>query len=654
MKMHRINIKNFKKFEEVTVEFHPDINIFTGVNNCGKTTLLEAIALWHECFIKLIKQAEKSDKKLNLTQGDYRLGNQSKNYYDFNEIVSVRSPNYEDLFYNLDISQNVYIQVDFLHEKEKIAIGFYLCSVSGNNYEVHVNQSILDYKVFNQIFQHFPCPISSIYASPVAHLLFDEEFERDAVIKYKIQRRKSIEVIRNRLHKIKNEDRVEFQKNLSYILNNNQYNVSYKEFGDYNHDISINIKIKLSDRDAYKDISLLGSGTLQIIEILLSVYEKKTDLNLILLDEPDSHIHRDIQKRLLNFLVKHTEKTQIFITTHNESLIRSANPNHIFHLENTAIKNYQPIGCGISASNKQGFQETYKLKILKELGGESSLDFINALEADKIIFVEGLSDAKYIDVLMDKKSRDSAKKNIMYWSFDGVDNLLLNIKSYKILFSQIKNEKTLWEKSLMVMDADWFTDMQRDQLKAEMKKIGSTVIFPFYTFESVLLTDLQKLFNLMLSFLKSINTYHHQLNDTSNHLYQQMHVNMLAKIVDDHFSSHVTYINEQNEPKDFGKVKHWLNKKKDTFNKSEIYKNFCNNTDSHQLNYVNFLKQELANKNYAVIATKDDVSDICKKALMQLNMSIDDNVDIVHELLKLVSPATWYEQWDELFKLIYK
>ena len=76
--------------------------------------------------------------------------------------------------------------------------------------------------------------------------------------------------------------------------------------------------------------------------------------------------------------------------------------------------------------------------------------------------------------------------------------------------------------------------------------------------------------------------------------------------------------------------------------------------DGHQLNYVKFLKQELANKNYAVIATKDDVSDICKEALAQLNVSINNDVDIVHELLKLVSPATWYDQWDELFDLIYK
>ena len=499
MKMHSIKIQNFKKFEDVTVEFNADINVFTGVNNCGKTTLLEAIALWHECFIKLIKKAEKSDKKLKIKQGGYRLGNKGLNYFDFKDIISVRSPNYEDLFYSLDTSNPVYIEVSFF-KPNALAIGFYICRANGNNYEIHVNQQVLDYELFNSVLQEFPCPISSIFASPVAHLLFDEEFERDAVIKNKIQQRKSIEVIRNRLYKIKDENRSKFINDLSEILTSSPNNISYQINGDYNSDIAITVNIKTSPKDSFKDISLLGSGTLQIIEILLSVYEKKTDLNLILLDEPDSHIHRDIQKRLLNFLVKHTEKTQIFITTHNESLIRSANPNHIFHLENASAKTYQPIGCGISTPNKQGFQETYKLKVLKELGGESSLDFINALEADKIIFVEGLSDAKYIDVLMDKKYRDSAKKNIMYWSFDGVDNLLLNIQSYKTLFSQIKNEKTLWEKSLIVMDSDWFTDTQSVQLKAEMKKIGQTVIFPFYTFESVLLTDLEKLSSYCLIF----------------------------------------------------------------------------------------------------------------------------------------------------------
>jgi predicted ATP-dependent endonuclease of OLD family len=386
---------------------------------------------------------------------------------------------------------------------------------------------------------------------------------------------------------------------------------------------------------------------LQIIEILLSVYEKKTDLNLILLDEPDSHIHRDIQKRLLEYLSENTQKTQIFITTHNESLIRSANPNYIFHLENTSKKTYAPLGCGISTLHRQGFQESYKLKILKELGGESSLDFINALEADKLIFVEGMSDAKYIDVLLDKKYRDTSKKNIMYWSFDGVDNLLLNIKTYKDIFSKIKNQKTLWEKSLIVMDSDWFTEKQREALKKEMKDIGPTVIWPFYTFESILLTDLNKLSTLILNLSKQ------QINDTSNNVNQNDLKGTLKTIVNDHFLPSKIYLTQKKMPENMGKVKQWFNTKIKTFEKSDIYKNFCNNTDDHQLNYVTFIQSELDKENYSVIATKEDVQEICRLTLQDFHVTINEEIDIVYELLKLISPATWYNQWDELFDLIY-
>ncbi|MCE2672786.1 MAG: AAA family ATPase, partial [Microcystis sp. 53598_E5] len=73
MKISKIQIKNFKSFQNVTVDLDPDFNVFTGVNNSGKTNLLEAIALWHECFNKLIRQAGKGYKEL-YKKGDYILG----------------------------------------------------------------------------------------------------------------------------------------------------------------------------------------------------------------------------------------------------------------------------------------------------------------------------------------------------------------------------------------------------------------------------------------------------------------------------------------------------------------------------------------------------------------------------------------------------
>ena len=106
---------------------------------------------------------------------------------------------------------------------------------------------------------------------------------------------------------------------------------------------------------------MLGSGTIQIIEILLHVFESKTDLNLILLDEPDSHIHRDIQKRLLNQLRE--SDVQVFLTTHNESLIRSADPKNIFFIDETVADDSErvfiPIGETPLAPRRSGISSSH-------------------------------------------------------------------------------------------------------------------------------------------------------------------------------------------------------------------------------------------------------------------------------------------------------
>jgi hypothetical protein len=197
------------------------------------------------------------------------------------------------------------------------------------------------------------------------------------------------------------------------------------------------------------------------------------------------------------------------------------------------------------------------------------------------------------------------------------------------------------------MDSDWFTEKQREALKKEMKDIGPTVIWPFYTFESILLTDLNKLSTLILNLSKQ------QINDTSNNVNQNDLKGTLKTIVNDHFLPSKIYLTQKKMPENMGKVKQWFNTKIKTFEKSDIYKNFCNNTDDHQLNYVTFIQSELDKENYSVIATKEDVQEICRLTLQDFHVTINEEIDIVYELLKLISPATWYNQWDELFDLIY-
>ena len=61
-------------------------------------------------------------------------------------------------------------------------------------------------------------------------------------------------------------------------------------------------------------------------------HEEKKEFNIILLDEPDSHIHHVLQKKLLDIFEKFSQKNQVFVTTHNEALIRAAKPEWVFNL----------------------------------------------------------------------------------------------------------------------------------------------------------------------------------------------------------------------------------------------------------------------------------------------------------------------------------
>jgi predicted ATP-dependent endonuclease of OLD family len=631
MKISKLKINNFKTYEDVEFNFIEDINIFTGVNNCGKTTVLEALALWNECFSKLIKQAKCRDLSLGLKLGDFRLGNKKQNYFEFSDIVSVRSPRYNDIFYNLDITNNIKISLEFKKGNENLLLGFILSKATGWNYNIYLDDSNFSgYEKFNDFFINFPNPINIIYASPVSKIQHYEEFERKIVIVNEIKQRNSAKVIRNRIYNIKDDKLNVFLEELAYILNNNANAIQLFKKGEYLNDLEISYDIKLTPTDTRKDISLLGSGTLQIIEILLSFYEETLDLNIILLDEPDSHIHRDIQIRLISLLQRNTNNSQIFITTHNESLIRSSNPNYIFHLESNIAKSYFPIGAKLDKLANIGLQPTKKMKILKELGSEDALDFVNALESDKLIFVEGKYDPLYIQTILDKKYINN-NFNVMYWVFEGVNNIFKNIEAYKTIFSNIKNETTLWDKSSLVFDGDYLTNKQAENLEKDLKnKLKISVhIWKYYTVESVLLTDISKFSKLLY---KIIGNEDLEIENITTDIFLEISNKIKEKLL----------IIDDSEYK--GNITRWQKDKKSLFNNIGVSSHCLG--DYHD--FYTYIKEELEKNNFQVIATKNDIDDICISIYKKYEFDNYNDKDIFYELLQNIDSSTWFDSWDDM------
>ena len=652
MKISKIQIKNFKSFQDVTVYLDPDFNVFTGVNNSGKTNLLEAIALWHECFNKLIRQAGKAYKEL-YKKGDYILGHTTEKYFPYETIKTVRTSNIDDIFYQRDTTAPIELSINLNKVDINLEIGFSI-KTSGLNYVIELlNYNQYNFRGFNEFFENFSNPISASFASPVATIRTEERFVTRPQIIESIQKRESVEVVRNRLYNLyydttRNENLYnKFIRDLSYILFNGDKKIEFFPKSDIQKDIKSVIYYKIESRDIEKDISLLGSGTLQIIVILLNLYapEKTRDLNLILFDEPDSHIHRDIQKRLIDTVLRFSTNTQIFLTTHNETLIRQVPLHQLFHIENRPQYNYNALSRQelFVEPHFKGIYPSALNPIISSLGNSNGLDFINAVEADKIIFVEGQDDAKAIYTLLQKNTIGINTKKYSFWVMGGVSEIFKDLPSYKKIFQLIRNQETLWSKAFLVFDRDFIEDDHRDKL---IEALGShvkipTYITPSYTFESILLMDLIKLSHLLKKWLEAKKD---DINVDRSALVQSLENHYLTIMQQKLESLDDKYIDETCHR--YANVREQLSKRDFLNNQNPIKESDI----SLNTLFRRYLITINDNREFYKMANKNDVQAIINQVTKPYNIEFKIEQDFI-SLLNLVDRSTWFEEWDFLTRL---
>ncbi len=647
MYLQKIHIKNFKSFEDVTIHFNKDINIFTGANNSGKTTVLEAIALWNECFEKLITQIGKADTKKNIQKGDFILGSSQPKYVPHTEIVSVRSPSYEDIFYNLKIKQPIVIQAQIQNtvSNQTISIGFTIAPARGNQYNINLDTfEVFDFSFFNHFFQSLPESINLTFASPVANLKDNEDFETLPKIKLLTNSRASVVVLRNRIYQLKKNAPFfnDFVNNLKYVLNNSQEDIIFTINGDETRDTQLKIDVQIGNRDIPKAISLLGSGTLQIIEILLSFYGSKKDINLILLDEPDSHIHRDIQKRLLEILVRFAADTQVFLTTHNEALIRSALPSHLFHIEAKPRYQYYNISSNVPVGLKKGLQPSQYLNIINSISSGNGLDFINALESDKIILVEGEDDAKYISILL--KAKINNTKKYVFWSFEGISGIFTHIASYKEIFKVIKNQSSLWQKTVLIFDKDYLSIQQKEDLKNKFNvKLEIPVyIGSSYTFESSILTDIPKFTN---------SIYRYLLSKQKTPILSNVEGFVEAEILKIVAQKTIDFDNDSRL--DEWSLLHTGLRKKLLNPPLEVSGIWEKNDIKLRTNFKVYAQSTLSVAHIHQLANKNDVEAIINGVCQNYGLSFSIDPDFTDLLQLIVKEKTnWFAEWDNIINIL--
>jgi len=137
-----------------------------------------------------------------------------------------------------------------------------------------------------------------------------------------------------------------------------------------------------------RDLMVEGSGFLQ----WLSVFALATDpaIDVLLLDEPDAHLHPSLQDQLLESLTElaPAQEKQVLIATHSSEILRNAEPSRILHISR---------GRGRYLRDEQ-----QKAGMLVGLGSEYAPRIDGAKRTKRILFVEGRSDVAILMVLAEK------------------------------------------------------------------------------------------------------------------------------------------------------------------------------------------------------------------------------------------------------------
>ena len=141
------------------------------------------------------------------------------------------------------------------------------------------------------------------------------------------------------------------------------------------------------------------------------------DHDIVLIEEPENHLHPEIQRRLFSFLREHTER-QFFLSTHSSVFLNPQLADGVFLCR---------FGDSVTVQNA-----TSRAMLLSELG----YSITDNLVSDMILLCEGPTDKTVLEELFQKIGL-STKINIKIWPLGGdiMDQLDLSVfsQSCKVL-----------------------------------------------------------------------------------------------------------------------------------------------------------------------------------------------------------------------------
>lgn len=317
MRISRVNIENFKRFESLAVDLRA-LDCLVGANNSGKTTLLQALALFDFCVHHCLERRNGSLKLKNRTvspEDFYVLPvtNPMDIWHDRQTMKGGRQRRIE-IDVTFDTGDNVTATIKLDYNRFGISV------------EVRGDESVVLDRLVDVRIAYLP--VFSMF-------LPREERRLTAAIEDELARGRVNGVIRNLFLELKHQDR---DAELTAILQRSfpalqDLNIQFDDVTDR----YISVGYQEEGRPKEFDIFSAGSGFQQFLYLFGFILLRRP--TLVMLDEPDVHLHGSLQAVLLDELRRLTDEgKQVLFATHSRELITRVSPENILSLESDGAR----------------------------------------------------------------------------------------------------------------------------------------------------------------------------------------------------------------------------------------------------------------------------------------------------------------------------
>jgi hypothetical protein len=424
-----IKIERFKNIDEIEIPLG-GINILIGANNAGKSSIQQAI----QFSISIAQTAAQQNARWTGDRCPSSLSNESLIYSPLRDIEA--------------LAPSGRLQVAIEHAIKVTFNGEFSSSISirkGKNKNITI---AIEGKELGERLQSIENPFSIIVPG-LAGIPAAEGYKPPSVVRKAAAKGDSNSVFRNIL--------------LLLSADGDSWNKFKKKFGTVfpDYDITINFDPNVDehiDARVVKDqislpIDSCGTGILQAIQILAYFYLYKP--NILILDEPDSHLHPNNQRVLARLISELHEETgcQIIISTHSRHFFNALKDASIIHWINN---------CKLVEMS-----DDMERSILLEIGALDKGDQLRNGEVPCVLLTED-TDINYINLLAE--SSGFIPDEYQIWSYNGCSNI--NIAQ---ALNSFINDHAPGTSVVVHRDRDYLTDAEVNEYKAKLEAVGIKV-----------------------------------------------------------------------------------------------------------------------------------------------------------------------------------